>query len=245
MKKNRFNSVELGKLLKKVYLGGLINECVLEVSEEKASIHAIDMSDSIYVFVAAKIGGLPDMKVGLSNLSYLCAFLEREQKALFKIDEKWITFTCKKNRFKVLHIKPEQITTAISDTEDADKSKLINKILKKCPNKVELTAKSIDSFLYYVSLIKPKSIQLVSSNNKTSFQSALTTPEAQFSVFLDNNTAEDVVVELFTDRLVAIFKELDWKSKDSPTLVYGEEPEIPIAIKQDNAIWTVTPLQAE
>jgi len=232
---DKIDGTALGQLLKRVHLRGLIQECVLEVKDGVASVQAVDMSNSVFLYCSEKIDGLDDIQLGLPNLNTLCRFLESTEKVSLKIKEQWITLRRKGHgHLRFLMLEVEQVPTAITQKDAA------KKVTKNEGDPIKLSTKLREDYSSYMSLVKSRGIVLRKRKGSITLQSNKSDAE-QFSLKVGKcDAAEDISIEVYGEHLAQVF---DTIGDGDATLHLADDAPVIIHQGGDN-FWALTPLSS-
>lgn len=238
-KENKVSGRGLFSLLKRVHLSGLINECVLSVEEGLAKVQAVDMSNSVFVSSKEKISGIKDMTVGVGNLPTLTSFLSDGSDVELTISEKYLSLR-KPNRgtIRTILLVKEQVPTATQ----GDGEETVKKVLGFVKSTIPLSKTKVADLVEYISMVgcgsvffRIKSGLVLADNGFTS--------EQQFSLRLGkvDEKSEELSVEVYSQYLLAVLKNLEWPEKNPPKLGLGGK--VPLLIQQDKEnLWALTPI---
>lgn len=227
----KLNGSALGELLQRVHLKGLIQECVLTVSDGVATVQAIDMSNSIFLHCSQKVGG-EDMELGFNNLSTLTKYLDDSGEVEFKIGDKWLTIKRKgQGQLKFLLLEITQVPTAVKEPD------AVKKIKKMEGNAIPITDELRERFAYYFGLVKNKSVVFSITKKKVYIRSNRNDPE-QFQFAVGKTKAGDMEVEVYSEHLLSI---LDHANGKKSSLHLAEETPVVVHYNKTN-LWALTPI---
>lgn len=247
--KNAIHAPTLWFLLKRVYLGGKITECVLASDGRKAQVNAVDLTNSIFVSVSAYFTPvLPIDRVGISNLSVLTKFLNNiEGDVPIAVVENKMTFKQPGSTFKFLLSEPDAIPTSI----DSDKD-LIASFMEGCLYEIELSEALVKQVLYYTDLIASEHSELVMNEDGKVKLLGGRVNESQFSLVLgkasykEDKTEEfeELRIPLYNEHLKAILSELYFSKDDEypPTIYFASDAALVIMQDEEN-IWALQPVE--
>lgn len=230
-----FDGAALGCLLNRVYLAGLIEECVLEIANEHGKINAVDMSNSVFLSCSEPIRGMADMKIGLGSLGILCRFFQEEGTFSFSIKEKWLIAKKKGHGYIRVQLQDVAQVPTVVVQEDAKE-----KILKGCSMSFDLPQKVADDLVYYVSLLSTKTAIFSVDNNRITICSGKA-EEQQFNLLVGTKEMDNINTEIYSQYLVKIIQCLNWDD-NTPVVHLGDSS--PVVVQQDKNIWALTPVIA-
>ena len=236
--KSPIDGKALGSLLSRANLGGLVEECVLDVRDGVGSIQAIDMTNSVFLSCQEQLGeGLPNSKIGIGNLSVLCKFFAMDGEFSINLSDEWITVRRKGHGFIRLQLlKSDQVPTAVTQ-EDAEK-----KIIASCEVSLPFEEDSARDFEGFMGLMSCASVELRSKEGKISLSANKSEPQ-QFNVQLGEakEIKDGFKVAVYGDQLLRVVKVLHWEKDHTPTIRVGEKS--PLVIQQDKRnFWALTPI---
>jgi hypothetical protein len=218
----------LGRLLNKVYVNGLINDCLLNVSDGVASVEAIDLSNSVFLSVSEDIKAETDFQVGLINIATLCRFLEDSSGDLeAEVKGNWFHVKdAKLGKMKFLLTEPDKVPTAVTETGSAEK--LIE--MYKDKNKVSVSKEALERFLYYQGLLKPSSVVFKVKNGVVRMKNNEIEPQ-QFD-FQFGKLPGEFQVEVYASHFLGVLK-----SSDTATMSFYLAEGKPVLIKDGDNCW--------
>ena len=158
-------------MLRQIYLGGLLEECMVGIKKGKAKVEAVDITNSLIVICNKSIASKDiTTELGLGNLDLLLKFLSavEESKLFFKYKDGSSKFELtKKNKRRKLHYlltQPELIATQLQvdeDLEDEDENEdPYQKMKNMMEYSVDLSSSFIKDFLTYIGLLKTKDVSI-------------------------------------------------------------------------------------
>lgn len=240
---------ELVQMLKQCHLGGALEECILDLNKGTGTIRAIDITNTITIFIEAEVAEDVTVELGLGNIELLIKFLTsiHEEKILFSTEDDKQYLEIKredsKRRLRYLLTTPDVIVTKM----EGSSNKPFKKLERKMEYETELSSDAIRDFLSYSGLLKEKGTMLRLYNVKKKQQLSLfygDTVEHQFEVVLDkdfNGDDNEFDIGINGDFVAKIFGVIDYDEDDPPILSFTN-PEMPILIKDKNAMWFITPI---
>lgn len=237
-------------MLRQCHLGGALEECILSIEDGEGTIRAIDITNTITIFIKADIGRGIDTELGLGNLDLIIKFLAsmENKKVLISIDSNKQHLEIKRKdsqrKLRYLLTVPDMIVTKMES-----KKKNPFKVLEdKLEYEVELGEKTIRDFLSYSGMLKEKGTVLklkeVDKKKRLSIIYGDAT-EHQFEIVLDTDfeDSEDDEFDIHVNGefIAKIFNVIDYKEDNPPTLLFANS-DMPILIKNQDAMWFVTPI---
>jgi len=225
--------------LESVYLGGIVEECVLRVQGNEAHIKAMDMTSSIYTQVNCPFEYEDDV-IGLGNLSLLIKYLKSYASSEMDISRADNVLTVKPEKggtLKYLLSQVDLIPTYNEEWEDGDDP--IQAAIDNHTCTLEIKEESVKEFLKLMSLFKPKGVLInISKRGRVSLHGGNST-EHQFTVIIGEAGAQEnpIQIKLYGDNISAVLSALDYTE---PVNMYVMGAEI--AIVTENAAWVLRPL---
>ncbi len=234
-------------LLRRVHLGGIIGECVVNIEEGSVTIEALDCSNSVFVHASAKVADEGSTVFGLSNISTLSRFLDKGEDAQLDISKKkgsdadWLVAKRKGHgSVRLLLTDVEEIPTNVNDDRAKDN------ILKTTKVVLPLKETICNRLVELISLVGASAIQLTSKGGTIKASAPRSDPQ-QFETSLGKVTkgkGKDFSVKVFTEHLLPVLKELDFGDSKKPKLLLGAKS--PVVIQQNkNSCWALMPVQSE
>lgn len=245
LKKNFIKTDSALALLKQVYLGGIINECVMELDKGKATIEAVDITASI-VFVSTASVGSKKLRgeLGLGNLELLIKFLStmKDPKLNVEISENrmMISRKDKRRRLDYLLSQPALIPTRLRMDED-DQNDPAEAFMKMVEVRAELNEGFIKDISSYVATLKTKIVTIDIEGEDVVFTLGPKS-EHQFklSLPLTEEADEDFTLRVNGESLAKILSILEFNEEDDPaTIGFGDD--VPVIIESEGALWAISP----
>lgn len=247
--KNTIKTTALLNMLKQIHLGGLLEECVLEIKDGKAKVEAVDITNSLIVICNRPILGKDTtINLGLGNINILIKFLStmNNEKLTCKYNNNGFELKKADGRRKLSYLltNPELIATQLQADEKKKKDPL-KKMHRMIGPKICLTQSFIKDFLSYIGLLKTKDVSIefdgeeevsfiCGGKNDHNFKLTLST-EAE----CDNNDNE-FNVKVNGEYLANIFTTIDFDEEEPPVLSLAEDKLV--MIENDFATWALVPL---
>lgn len=243
--KERINANILKKMLNRVYLGGIIEQCVLDVDSKGVGvIQSVDMTNCLFLRCEENISIGNKTKLGLGNLKLLCGFLDSctEEEINIVVEKNRVVFS-RKGHGKLSYLLSEaEVIPTIVEEPDAIKS-FIDGIEIEVPIKESFK----DDLLSYLSLTGLGSIRFSIGEKEPGKIVVLggLDSDHKFRLFLTklkNFKNEPYELELNAKILIAILNVLEWEGLDQP--VFGFGPDQPLTITNGaNNFWTLVGIE--
>ena len=244
------DGTKLLRLLKRVNLGGIIEEAVVDL--DSCSVQAVDVTSSLFVNVAEEsdIDGIGE--VGIGNLALVCKYLEafKGEIEIEVVENRLVIASKGRGKLKYLTTDPEFIPTSVKEGN-------IEALIEPCSISVALDKAKCADISTYFGLIKPKSAHFVfdAKAKKVIVNSGLSS-DHQFTfdlgpatIIAGKKAAVSFDVEVYSSHIEAIFNVLEWTDEKKRPKIFmwrGEEPDFihPAIIRQDeNNMWALLPLE--
>lgn len=234
----------LRRLFKRVNLGGLIGECVLEEGKNgMSSIAAIDLTNSIVLTVFGKTNFEGFDKLGISDLDTMVKYLDSvDDETTLKVVENRLIFKNKNGTFKFLLSQPDLIPTTL-DEKDA-----LEKLIDDSSNEVEINEDFKNNFLRNMALTKTNNVSIIVSD-EVNLSGGLVS-EHQFRLKIGTtkklmkSDVEQFVVPIYGTHLAAVLSVLNFTVRENnPTMFLKEDK--PIIVKQGRDAWALTIITKE
>lgn len=245
-KKNKNVSVVDSKgfsdMLKKVYLGGIVPEAVIDFDE--GLIEAVDISNSLFLHVhydSEDFNGFG--QVGLGDLSLLCKYLEASQGEvnIGKNGNRLDIRGAGGGNLKYLCQEVEFISTSVKGIE-------LSKLFEPCLLSCRIEENVCKQYLMYSSLVKTKAVEFVIDDEGAI--NAIGGLESEHKFTLDIGEAKVLPkqkfkkgfsIKVYASHLREVLSVLSWEDKEKPELMFA--PNHPLLLKQnDDAFWALLPL---
>lgn len=230
------NGKAFSRLLQRVSLGGLINECVIHVKKGVATITAVDLSNSLFIHCSEEISdAAATTEFGINNIALLVSFVGDVESLEVKFSDKWLTLKRKGGTsLKCLSIAPGEVPTEVSEAGAADKLFGIR------DNTTEIKAKTIENLMFMVGLVKSKAITFTAKDGELVATSAAADKE-QFRVRFGQTKAKDFSVVCYAEHAMALFRTLSGLSELEGSI--SIQPDKPIIVDRGATnFWALTPL---
>lgn len=242
----------LKRFLERIYLGGLVEECVINVDTDGVLFsQCVDMTNILFLYCQEdKISGIGEGVFGIGDLVLLCKYLENigDAEVSLKITDDRLVFVNEKygGQFSFLLSAEEVIPTNITD-DDA-----IDKLTKNILFTVPLTPVFQKDYLMYLSLINVPTVFVEVSAAGLMKISGGRESDHQFELKVGKVKAEkkakSIQVKIPTQHLTSVMKVLDFDDEDNlPTMGIADlEFGTPLVIEQDkDNVWIINPLSED
>jgi hypothetical protein len=232
----KISGIELLKLLRRVHLGGIIEEAVIDFGG--GTIQAVDMTSSLMVNCKGDVS-MEFGEMGLGDLSLLSRYL-----ASVTGD---IAFTKKDNRLIIesgigtLSYLTKDISFITTAIEAGD----VSKLMEPCVCKVVFSEDACKEYLMYAGLVKSQRLQFTVGAGQVSLHCGLES-EHRFDMLVGKAVSlgakkkaiPEFSVDVYSQHFSAICSVLEW---GEPYIMMA--PEHPIIVKQnDDNFWAMLPL---
>lgn len=242
-------------ILKKVYLGGAIEECILEIRKGYGSITAVDITNSMIVISSNRIGNRKvSGEFGLGNIDLLSKFISTidDRSIPFKITRNKLIISSKDSRKKLEYIltQPDLIATRLHQ-EDDDESPY-DKISAMMQYTTEIPISFLKDFLKYIGMLKTKEVIVKYSDNKISilcgtsddYRIQLKSESGVKKIGKKKKKKENFSIKIDGDYLSKIFSVIEPDDDDPPLMSFAKDKPIMIQEKSEaiNNVWVLVPL---
>lgn len=247
--KNTIKTASLLGMLRQIHLGGLLEECVLEIKDGVARVEAVDITNSLIIICQKTIMNKNiSVDLGLGNIGILLKFLSTmdNDKLVFKHSDTGFELKKTNGRRKLDYLltNPELIATQLQADEEKKKDPL-KKMHNMMGQKIELTQSFIKDFLSYINLLKTKDVSIefdgdeevafiCGGKNDHNFELILST-EAE-----SEDEEDAFCIKVNGEYLANIFTTISFDEDDPPMLSLAEDKLV--MIENDSATWALVPL---
>lgn len=209
------------QLLDNVYLGGIIEDCVVEVADGIAKCMATDRSQSIFVQTTAATT-LDDCTLGLQGVEMLSKYLKtyrNREMAIVKKDNILSVKPAGGTQLNFLLSEPDLISTYNADFKDIpDKIATIDLV-----GDLTLTTEKVSEFLTMMGLFKPKNVELlINKNGKVALHGGNVTTHQFDGTLGVCKDFEPVNVSFYGPYVTAVLSVIDFSTPATMSLVEGE-----------------------
>lgn len=233
-------------ILRRIHLGGLIEGCVLEISNMRVSSMAVDPTNTIFLTAGKMLKGIGfDSIIGIGNLDLLIKFLavaKDEEITLNIVDERrLIVDRGSRGQLDFLLTETDLIPTRFDPGEEG-----LQKLLESGIYKVVLTDEIRQDYLQYFSIIGSKELTLIHNKGKVLFSGG-SSAEHQFHLpvgAIEGSKAGNKAkfkMQFYGDYLAAIMKVIEFETATKVAMYFDEGK--PLIVMQDNSnIWALLPV---
>lgn len=240
----KIESSKLSRLLKKVHLGGVISEVVVNLGPN--TIQAVDPTNSIFISVSegSSEDGIGKIGIGDPTLAMLIKHLDtiKGEVAIKKEGKRLVVAALGRGEIKYLTVEEEFISSVVVEEGN------IESIVDPCVIFLEITQQTCSDFNSYLSLLNTKSAKFC-FNAKTMqvhVESGLES-EHQFNIpfgkadFVGEPHKEDFSVIVYGNHINQIFKNLEFPEKVKPQILMGPDHAL-VVLQDDSNMWACLPL---
>ena len=254
--KDATSKIDTNKLLQMIsscHLGGVIDECVLNINEGTGEIQAVDITNSL-IFLG-KIKKITRNNIsgeyGLGDLGLLIKFLGsmREETTTFKPKRRYLEFKRKDGRKKVNYLltEPDMVSTKLDETDEKkDKKSVEGKLLKDTTVHIDITDSFINSFITNINMLSSKDVLIRYDGDEGVQFICGTENEHQINLLIEDGVegdeGEEVDLRLNGEHLFSILSIIKaTKGNDDPVSIHFEDQR-PVVIKSGSITWSLIPL---
>ena len=255
-KSNNTNTVfkinRFSKLLKDVYLGGTIEDCVIDLKGKTARIEAIDLSNTLIVISKIDIfkSKVNEMSLGIGNIDVLIKFLktisDTKINAVLNPDDYKMILKRSDARRKLTYILTEPELIPSRNERDNPEEDIKNKYIDIQDYSIKLNSLFINDLLKYISLSKSLDLNISFKDEKIVFLCG-NENNNQFELTLDgkikklSSGVDDINLNINSELIASILNNIDYDEDNPPVLYIGDSQ--PIAIEEDNTLWAISPIE--
>jgi hypothetical protein len=235
-------------LLKRVHLGGIIEDAVAVVNGKKCYIEAVDLSNNLVVVTSATISKQKsnELELGLGGIDSLIKFFGTIKEPVINtsLSENKLIFIRKDKRrqMKYLLSDPSMIATVLDkDDPEEDTAELFRGMQEY---KVVLTREVIQDFHSYVGLSKSKTTEVAYDGSEITITIG-SDIEHQFSITIDgevedvDGNGENIILKVNGDFLDKVLSTIEIDEENPPQLWIGDSK--PVLITDSETIWALLP----
>ena len=229
------------RMLENVHLNGIIEECVVTIQDDIASVMAMELTSSIYTQCSTEFEHEDDT-IGLGDLALFIKYLRTCTATEVKMTHKDNTLTVKPKNgamLKYLLSEPDLVVTYESEWEDEDdKIKMIKTEYEKS---LRLDEGKVTEFLNLMRVFSPNSVFINIDKKGSVVIHGGNETEHQFDVTLGKLKIDPCKIKVYGDHISAVFSALDFDHK--PVMCIADEQ--PVFIESGEASWLLSPLSDE
>jgi hypothetical protein len=253
-KKSTIKTEAMLSMLKKVHLGGIVEECSLAITKGKGHIEVVDITDSMVIIANKKIASKDiTCTLGFGNLDLLISFLSTIEDGKIHMNYKSgndyfiLQRADSRRKLNYLLTQVELIATNLSldDSEDVDAYKQMKDLAEYS---VDLTPTFIKDFLKYIAILKSKETTIIfDDEDKITFQLGRK-DDHQFELLLseevesllEEEAEEEFEMVVNGEHMARVLGSITYDDEDPPRLYFSEEN--PIMIETEGLSWSLKQL---
>jgi len=241
--KSEFNVTAMASLIRHAHLNGIIDDAVITVKDNVATIDAIDMSQCVFVHAVENIGEAQDCKIGIQRLSVFLKVLEAitEDTVKYTIsgeENQWLKLGIKnRGDARFLLTEPDLIATFI------DGQQFIEKILSAANIQMALNPKSVEDFLYFMHLFNSDTVVINVKNKAVTITPSPDSPQSFDVNFGELEKDIEIEATITGKHIQEIMKGLQFGQEGAEAAIvnFSEKAQTPLVITQgENRFWAVT-----
>ena len=248
----RVEAGSLCRLMDRVHLGGILDECILSLTQDDSYVKAVDISQNLIlscseeVILVGKKDADQQLGLGSTALPLICKFLGN-------IGDGSVDVKYKGNRLSLTHPNQGKVEVLLSDPETVitatKEEDFVTSLLDDCFMQLELKQNVAESFLFYMSLLRTEALFLqVSDEGEAQLiggkadEHQFTLPIGEVKTLSKKASVGEFYSQFYGDHFKAVVQVLNWEKKASPLLLFGKEGT-PLLIKQDDDnVWALAPV---
>ena len=256
MNKLKIKSGPFNALLSNVHLGGIINECLLEIGGGEGSIEAIDITNSLIVVTKGILTSDKDISetFGLGNLDLLIKFIStlNQDEIAVNYTESNMKISRKDERRKLSYLLTENdmIATRVEYDENNPDSTL-DVLFSLTEYEADLSSAIIKDFLSYMSISKQKNtmIQYDSTNESLQFiigtnnEHRITLELGEAVEYLGKKEPESFSLKVNGEHLAKVFNHITYDDEDPPLISLGGDSLA--IITNGGTSWALHPIASQ
>lgn len=233
-------------VLSDVYLGNLIEECVVIIEDNVAYITAMDMSSSLFVHTKGEVE-FKDDTIGISNLGLFIKYLNslKDMEVKFKRKDNKLTVKPKAGATVNYILADVDLVPTYDEAWQEEGDVIANEVegFKK-GSALKLTQEPIDEFLRVMSMFSPNSVSInIDTKGNVFLHGGSQDNEHQFDVKVGKlKGAEACSIKVFGKHLAPVLFAIDYNA--NPTL-YIEEGIASVIVGTDSASWMLQSVAEE
>jgi hypothetical protein len=239
--KNQFKTQKLLSVLNAVYLGGSIEEFVLEINSGAGTIAAVDKSACMFAYVHGEVGNVPDSSIGLKEPGFLMKVLDSvgKEDVEYEVEEdRWLRIEMPTGNIKILLSAPGMIPTAVADYQEP-----IEKMKAGIQASIALSREVVEKVLVFQNLVKNESIRVFVNGQKVLVGSGkfeTRTYSVEVGEIKAGLVPPDFSVTVRGDHLTAILSFFTWEeSLPAPIISFGQDSPVLLS-RGDDFLWSLS-----
>ena len=234
----------IAHLLKKVYLGGIVEEAVVDLGGN--TVQAIDPTSAVFLKVSEtqSEGGIGRIGIGSPTLSMIIKHLDaiKDEITIKKEGNRLVIGAKGRGEVKYLTVDEEFISSVVLEDN-------IDSLIDPCVISVEIPAQACADFSAYMALVKTKSATFIYDpktksvhvNSGLESEHQFTVPFGKAEILNAAEAAQGFSVTVYGNHVDQIFSILEWSEQEKPMILMA--PNHPLLIVQnDSNIWACLPL---
>lgn len=236
---------KLAKMLSDVALNKVIEECVINVKDEVATVYAIDLTSTVFVQTSVPMSDMDDCQLGIGDLGLFVKYMT----SLGALDLK---LSIKNNRLVVAPSEGASVRYVLSDedlivTYDDNFIEQGDVIAAEFEEYeygtgLSLTEKAVDDLLNPVNLFAPNSIIFkVNKKGKVTAHSGNET-EHQIDVVLGTmKTADPCEVKVYAKHISEVLNAVMFE--ENPKMFLSSDDDASVVITTNTSSWILQPIE--
>ncbi len=258
MNKGKIKIKPLLHFLEEIHLGGVLNECLINIKKGKGKVNAVDITNSVIIAGRKKIFSKDiNADLGIGNMEFLIKFLAaaQDERISFELRDNYLRFITKskssKKTLDYLLTQPDLIATRfdlLKSKKDKGQSPII-KILDSLEYSTDLSSQFIKDHCSYMTLLKN---QTKNENVTISFNEdgeikfvygEKNSHMLKLSLESEIEEGEDFEVKINGENLSRIFMSIKFSQEDPPSISFSEDK--PVVVQSNSIGWALVPIMAE
>lgn len=235
------------QLLKKVHLGGTINDCVASFDDKHMLTEAIDLSSNVVINtrnIVLEKKAAENFTLGLGDIETLIKFCGTVKDELLKTTisgNRWKLSTKNRRSMHFLLSEPSLIPTTL------DESGLTRRLFNDATYRVDLSKAFVEDYLKYIGLSRSKEVRLHKPEGGRIIVTIGAKNEHQFKVKINNDCEvisheEKVELLLHGELLQKVLTVIDIEDDTASLYLAADRP---ILIADVDTEWAINPVIEE
>ena len=233
-------NANFGTLVRRVHLKGLVNEAAIDFTKDGvAHCQAVDITNTIFIDCEETVSDEDSEKhsIGLGPLSLVAKYTAGDSSVKMEVKDKWAHLRKQgSGSIKILSIEPELVPTRPADSVDVESFFTDDTV------EINLDAQIVTNFLEHQAMVdSPSIVFTIAAKTGRATINGNEQAAQQYSVPFgkaNKAPAETVRVEIYSNFLVAVFRELDFAHEATLHIT----AEYPVVITQPGVVWALTPM---
>lgn len=244
-------------MLRKIHLGGAVNECVVVFDNGKASSEIVDVTNNIIILADSEINHKDKSfriasegftaEIGIGNIEILMKFLSsiEDEKLNIKLSPEGdsLLLSSKKGNRRMNYLT--SVTDLISTrlvSHEKDEKDFRSHFLEMPEANMYITQQEAKDLTSYINLSRSKIVTIVVEEEKAIFTiGSGTEHEFMVEIELDEEAEDEFKVKTNGENFAKVLSACVFVDEDPTTIHVG--PECPIVVTDNTTLWCLTPME--